>query len=216
MCKQFGASIGFHSGSGKSAENYQVMGRVTGSRLEIKTSGRYTYEMGGALSRSKNAADQALWRDWYNFTLELALPAPSAPTRPSRRWRASSSPTRWTNEAGTATCSRSHRCRAALEALPPSPEHMFWFEYNFLYVLAGGGRPDKPRSAIIRRRATGSARGFTPSATRGGCATPRASRAICVSRRDHRPGAPRICARALAKLEAYTRYADLLAEIAPA
>ena len=34
-------------------------------------------------------------------------------------------------------------CRAALEALPPSPEHMFFFEYNFLYVLAAGGRPDK-------------------------------------------------------------------------
>jgi hypothetical protein len=33
--------------------------------------------------------------------------------------------------------------RAALESLPPSPEHMFWFEYNFLHVLAGGGRPEK-------------------------------------------------------------------------
>ena len=34
-------------------------------------------------------------------------------------------------------------CRAALDALPPSPDHMFFFEYNFLYVLAAGGRPDK-------------------------------------------------------------------------
>jgi hypothetical protein len=33
--------------------------------------------------------------------------------------------------------------RAALESLAPSPEHMFWFEYNFLYVLAGGGRAEK-------------------------------------------------------------------------
>src|SRR5205814_10438703 len=73
VCKDFGASIGFHSGSGKSAENYQVMGQVTGSRLEIKTSGRYTYEMGRALFESKNPNDQALWRDWYKFTLELAL-----------------------------------------------------------------------------------------------------------------------------------------------
>jgi len=73
VCKDFGASIGFHSGSGKSAENYQVMGQVTGSRLEIKTSGRYTYEMGRGLFASKNASDQALWRDWYKFTLELAL-----------------------------------------------------------------------------------------------------------------------------------------------
>jgi hypothetical protein len=33
--------------------------------------------------------------------------------------------------------------RQAVEALPPSPDHMFWFEYNFLYVLAAGGRADK-------------------------------------------------------------------------
>ena len=50
VCRAFDASIGFHSGSGKSAENYQVMGEVTGGRLEIKTSGRYTYEMGAALA----------------------------------------------------------------------------------------------------------------------------------------------------------------------
>jgi hypothetical protein len=33
--------------------------------------------------------------------------------------------------------------RAAIEALAPSPEHMFFFEYNFLFVLAAGGRADK-------------------------------------------------------------------------
>src|SRR5690606_31731515 len=44
VCTKFGVSIGFHSGSGKSAENYRHMGEITGSNLEIKTSGRYTYE----------------------------------------------------------------------------------------------------------------------------------------------------------------------------
>jgi hypothetical protein len=34
-------------------------------------------------------------------------------------------------------------CRAAIGRLPPSPDHMFFFEYNFLYVLAAGGRPEK-------------------------------------------------------------------------
>ena len=34
-------------------------------------------------------------------------------------------------------------CQAAMEALEPSPEHMFFFEYNFLFVLAAGGRPEK-------------------------------------------------------------------------
>ena len=73
VCRAFDASIGFHSGSGKSAENYQVMGSVTGGHLEIKTSGRYTYEMGVALSTSKNPRDAALWRDWYRFTLDMAM-----------------------------------------------------------------------------------------------------------------------------------------------
>ncbi len=73
VCSKFGVSIGFHSGSGKSAENYRVMGQVTGSALEIKTSGRYTYEMGVALSQSQNQADAALWRDWYKFTVDMAV-----------------------------------------------------------------------------------------------------------------------------------------------
>ena len=33
--------------------------------------------------------------------------------------------------------------RSAIESLAPSPEHMFWFEYNFLHVLAAGGRAEK-------------------------------------------------------------------------
>ena len=33
VCEKFGVSIGFHSGSGKSAENYQVVGEMTASRL---------------------------------------------------------------------------------------------------------------------------------------------------------------------------------------
>jgi len=145
VCRQFGVSIGFHSGSGKSAENYQVMGDVTGQRLEIKTSGRYTYEMGRALAASSDAADQALWRDWYRFTLELALKgAFSADATECKMARvfisdalsksgaAQSEP--YGSEAAT---------RAALEALTPSPEHMFWFEYNFLFVLAADGRAEK-------------------------------------------------------------------------
>jgi len=33
--------------------------------------------------------------------------------------------------------------RAALASLDVSPEHMFWFEYNFLFVLAGAGKAEK-------------------------------------------------------------------------
>jgi hypothetical protein len=50
----------------------------------------------------------------------------------------------------------------------PEPEHMFWFEYNFLYVLAGG----RPRREIRVRRplarpATSSALASTRSANEG-------------------------------------------------
>ncbi len=159
VCAKFGVSIGFHSGSGKSAENYRVMGEVTGSRLEIKTSGRYTYEMGLALFASKNTADQALWRDWYRFTLELALSgafsADATEQKMARTFVTTSlatggaaTPPR--NEHGVVAVSPESSvfaspaaCRAALEALPLSPDHMFFFEYNFLYVLAAGGKPVK-------------------------------------------------------------------------
>ena len=144
VCRQFGASIGFHSGSGKSAANYQVMGEVTSSRLEIKTSGRYTYEMGRALFASAHPADQALWADWYQFTVEMAL-AGAVATDPTEQKMARSfivdalaKSSRDTEVFGSPAATR-----AAVEALVPSPEHMFWFEYNFLFVLAAGGRPEK-------------------------------------------------------------------------
>jgi hypothetical protein len=144
VCKQFGASIGFHSGSGKSAENYQVMGEVTGSRLEIKTSGRYTYEMGRALFASSNAADQALWRDWYKFTVELALKGCFS-TDGTEQKMARVFVTDALSKSGKPTdvFGSEAQARAAIEALTPSPEHMFWFEYNFLYVLAAGGKAEK-------------------------------------------------------------------------
>jgi hypothetical protein len=144
VCKKFGASIGFHSGSGKSAENYQVMGQVTGSRLEIKTSGRYTYEMGRALFASKNASDQQLWRDWYTFTVELALKgAFSSDATEQKMARSFIVDALAKSGRPTEVFANEGSLRRAIEALTPSPEHMFWFEYNFLYVLAASGRAEK-------------------------------------------------------------------------
>jgi hypothetical protein len=144
VCKQFGASIGFHSGSGKSAENYQVMGQVTGGHLEIKTSGRYTYEMGRALFASKDVGDQALWRDWYKFTVNLAL-AGAFSTDPTEQKmaRVFITDALAKNGKGTDVFANPTVTDAAIESLAPSPDHMFWFEYNFLHVLAGGGRATK-------------------------------------------------------------------------
>ena len=144
VCAKFGVSIGFHSGSGKSAENYQVMGQVTGSALEIKTSGRYTYEMGVALSQSKNATDAALWRDWYKFTVDMAVAgAFSADPTEQKMARIFVTTTLAAEGRSVEVFASPAACRAALEALVPSAEHMTFFEYNFLYVLAAGGRPEK-------------------------------------------------------------------------
>lgn len=144
VCRTFGVSIGFHSGSGKSAENYQVMGEVTGGNLEIKTSGRYTYEMGVALSRSTDAGDQALWKDWYQFTIDLAVSGAFSELQSEKEMAREfiESALRY-EEVPRDVFGSPEACRAALEALEPSSEHMFWFEYNFLYVLAGEGKAEK-------------------------------------------------------------------------
>jgi hypothetical protein len=144
VARDFGVSIGFHSGSGKSAENYRVMGEVTGGRLEIKTSGRYTYEMGAALFASGNPLDQALWRDWYRFTVSLAL-AGAFSADPTESRMARSFIVDALAKAGRATevFGSPDACRSAVEALQPGPDHMFFFEYNFLFVLASGGRAEK-------------------------------------------------------------------------
>lgn len=144
VCKQFGVSIGFHSGSGKSAENYRVLGEVTGGALEIKTSGRYTFEMGRALSESRDPSDRRLWLDWHQFTVDLAVSGAFSEQKTeremARRFILDSLPE---VEDEGAVFADEASCRAALEALPPSPENVFWFEYNFLYVLAKGGSHEK-------------------------------------------------------------------------
>ena len=143
VCRAFDASIGFHSGSGKSDENYQVMGQVTGGCLEVKTSGRYTYEMGVALSQSEDAGDAALWRDWYRFTLEMALAGAFSADGTERKMARDFITSALAPHQADDVFRSPAACRAALEALTPSPDYMFFFEYNFLYVLAAGGRADK-------------------------------------------------------------------------
>ncbi len=143
VCESFGVSIGFHSGSGKSAENYQVAGEMTGSNLEIKTSGRYTYEMGVALHASSNSYDQSLWKDWYAFTVELASKSCfSIDETEQKMAREFVQLTIGPDKMEEALISE-ESCRNLLHSLEPSPDHFFWFEYNFLYVLAAEGSPEK-------------------------------------------------------------------------
>jgi hypothetical protein len=144
VARTFGVSIGFHSGSGKSAENYRVMGEVTGGRLEIKTSGRYTYEMGVALHGSGDPSDKALWGDWYRFTAGLAvMGAFSADPTECRMARSFIADTLAKEGRPADVFASAEACRAAIGALEPSPDHMLFFEYNFLFVLAAHGSPEK-------------------------------------------------------------------------
>lgn len=143
ICEKFGVSIGFHSGSGKSAENYQVMGSVTGGNLEIKTSGRYTYEMGVALSQSDDPADAQLWGDWYAFTRSLALAGAFSEDPTEKAMAREFIQSALTLEGRDDRYETREECRAILQSFNPNPDHMFWFEYNFLYVLAAGGQAEK-------------------------------------------------------------------------
>ena len=145
VCRAFGCSIGFHSGSGKSAENYRLVGRITGGNLEIKTSGRYTYEFGCALAASSEARDRALWADWWAFTRDLALRCAhgggEAEAKMARSFIAHAlARTGVADAAGVAADPA--RCRTAMAALPADPEAMTWFEYNFLFVLAADGKAE--------------------------------------------------------------------------
>jgi hypothetical protein len=144
VCEKFGVSIGFHSGSGKSASNYRIMGEMTESNLEIKTSGRYTYEMGKALHASNDPTDQKLWHDWYAFTVKLAiLGAFSDDTTERNAAREFITASFDSAPPAEDLFASSEACHAALAQLEPSPDHVLFFEYNFLYVLAAEGRADK-------------------------------------------------------------------------
>lgn len=146
VCRAFGCSIGFHSGSGKSDANYRLVGRITGGNLEIKTSGRYTYEFGRALAASSEASDRALWGDWWAFTRDLALRCAhgggEAEAQMARSFIAHAL-TRTGLADAAAIAADEPRCRAAMAALPADPDAMTWFEYNFLFVLAAGGKAEQ-------------------------------------------------------------------------
>lgn len=216
VCARFGVSIGFHSGSGKSAENYQVMGQVTGGALEIKTSGRYTYEMGVALAQSTDGADAALWRDWYQFTVDMAVAGGfSADATEQKMARSFVTTTLAAAGRSTEVFDSPESCRAALAALPPSPEHMTFFEYNFLYVLAAGGRPEK--SALGDHTAAGyrqRARFYAVSSeTRLRFSQRIASYLLFLA--EHTGLAPAgQCRAAATRLETYATLDELLADIA--
>lgn len=217
VCAKFDVSIGIHSGSGKSEENYRIIGQVTGSRLEIKTSGRYTYEMGRALAASSNPSDQALWLDWYQFTIELASnSAFSADETERKTARGYIERTLGDLARGTDVFASPESCRAALAKLKASPEHMVFFEYNFLFVLASNGKASK---AALGDHGPGGyrqrARFYSISEeARLRYARNVAAYLIFLAEATGLAPADR-CARSRKALEGYRSYQDMLESIAP-
>ncbi|HEX2678602.1 MAG TPA: tagaturonate epimerase family protein, partial [Polyangiales bacterium] len=218
ICQAFGCSIGFHSGSGKSAENYQLCGRVTGSKLEIKTSGRYTYEMGRALAASTDATDRALWHDWYRFTRELATASAFSDDAQEQRMARSFIEHALRSEQRSADVFTSREsCSAALAALPPSPDHMFWFEYNFLFVLAAGGNAEK--SALGDHTPAGyaqRARFYAISPQARLRYAKNVAHYLCFLAETTGQATPLSCHHARERLARFESYASLVEDIAPA
>jgi hypothetical protein len=174
--------------------------------------------MGVALAASSHAADRALWQDWYAFTRERALASAFGPDESERQMARQFIAHALRHEARAAegVFETPEACRKALQALPPSPDHMFWFEYNFLYVLAREGKHDKAclgdhSPAGYRQRAR-----FYAISDEGQLRYAQGvARYLCFLAETTGLGKPESCARALAKLDGYRRYADLYADIAP-
>jgi len=216
VCEAFGVSLGFHSGSGKSAENYRICGRVTGSRLEIKTSGRYAYEMGRALASSPSPSDHALFLDWYAFTRDLATVSAFSANDQERMCARRFIAHALTLEHHDSAVFRDQgTCAAALRALKPSPEHMFWFEYNFLFVLAAEGRPEKSALGDHTRLGYAQRARFYRVSPEGLLAYAKnvAEYLIFLAENTQMVDSPR-AARARAKLEQTRSYAEFVSRIA--
>jgi len=249
VCKHFGVSIGFHSGSGKSARNYNKCGDITGAQLEIKTSGRYTYEMGRALFQSSNSSDQAFWREWYDWTVQIAVNSAVQTSNldeqeKARTFIVASFPEVMAAQAALNDCNTEpekvlakaalaaaeakvqeglfdskEACVAGIGAIEggPHPDHMLWFEYNFLYVLAAGGSSEKaalgshtPAGFQQRSRFYGS----ISDEGQLNYAKLTAQYIIFLARHT-RLVTDAVCDAAEAKLATYATYAELLADIKP-
>jgi hypothetical protein len=100
--------------------------------------------MGRALAASADPGDHRLWLDWHAFTVDLAVQGAFSLDETERKMARSFITDALVREGKPGDIPDSPEALSALlRSLPPSPDHMFWFEYNFLYVLAADGRAAK-------------------------------------------------------------------------
>ena len=108
------------------------------------------------LFASSDPTDQQLWSDWYAWTREIAVLSCFSDNIEQKTMAREFVVETLKNDGHSAQVFGSPAaCKAALEVLTPSPDHMLWFEYNFLFVLCAGGEPDPAKmgshSAQVRR-----------------------------------------------------------------
>jgi hypothetical protein len=102
-------------------------------------------------------------------------------------------------------------CRAALDALTPNADHMLWFEYNFLYVLAAEGKSEK--SALGDHKAAGyeQRKRFYSISDEGQLRFAQGiARYICFLADTTGLADKAACDSALSKLNGYSNYAEFL------
>ena len=190
---------------------------MTGSRLEIKTSGRYTYEMGRALHASTNSADQKLWRDWYAFTVELAVAGAFSSDATEQAAARSFIVASFDSEPDAEKIFASPKsCRQAIAQLSPHPDRVLFFEYNFLYVLAAEGKATK--SALGDHSPAGyrqRARFYAISDEARLAYAQRVGAYIIFLAENTGLVSAEKCADVASRLSALSTYSDLLNDIAP-
>jgi hypothetical protein len=173
--------------------------------------------MGRALAASPDASDKALFADWYRFTKELAtLSSFSANAQERQMARSFVTHALEMEKRSTDVFASPEECAHALDALTPSPDHMFWFEYNFLFVLAADGRAEKAAlgdhgRAGYRQRARFYA--VSPAGRLGYAKN--VADYLCFLAETTGQAPSEACARAKKKLAAYSSYDALVADIAP-
>jgi hypothetical protein len=173
--------------------------------------------MGRALAASSHPHDRALFQDWYRFTRELAVASAF-----SDNGEESAMARRFIVHAlelekrDTNVLASRESCASALAALTPNPDHMFWFEYNFLFVLAAEGRAEKKALGDhtplgYRQRAR-----FYAVSDEGQLRYAKnVAEYLCFLAETTGMASADACARARTKLASYERYTDLIAAIAP-
>ena len=102
--------------------------------LEVKTSGRYTYELGKALCASPEKSDNDLWIEWYNWSLKLAVQSSFTDDETEKNMARSFITETFNKDEAfgsvpDGTWDSAEKCLETLQKLAPSPNHMVWFEY---------------------------------------------------------------------------------------